>query len=246
MNSRITIQEELEKLNSTLPLVKMPVFSVPDNYFENFALSVLLKIKEDKVVSAAEELDSLSPVLAGISKQMPFSVPENYFASLANELPVLTGSEDLPFILQKANQQNPYSIPAGYFENLSAEVLSQATSKEGAKVVSMGRQKWMRMAVAATIIGFIAFGSMFYFNDRGPLGPNKESGSWIAKKLQGVSDKELEDFVITTGVATNNAMAQTSVKKAEIRSMLKDVSDDELDDFLAEVPADDEEPLLIN
>jgi hypothetical protein len=67
-----------------------------------------------------------------------------------------------------------------------------------------------------------------------------------SKKLQGVSDKELEDFVITTDITPENAVAQTPVKKAEIRSMLKDVSDDELDDFLAEVPADDEEPLLIN
>src|SRR6476661_7700312 len=98
MNSRNAIQQELNDLRSSLPLTnnEQPVFTVPEGYFENLAASVLAKIKSQSPVSAATELEALSPVLAAIPKQTPYSVPENYFTHLATGLPALVHEEALP------------------------------------------------------------------------------------------------------------------------------------------------------
>ncbi len=236
MNSRNTIQEELNALNSTLPFLEKPVFSVPDGYFENFALSVLSKIEAETAVPALDELAELSRVLAGVSRRMPLSVPENYFSSLANEIPVLIGNDLLPSILMEAGKANVYTVPTGYFENLPTQITAKVTGESGAKVISMGRPRWMQMA-AAVVIGFIALASVLYFKNNDTVNPAQQN-TWIAKELKGIPDKELEEFVNTTDVA--GTTASTPARAAEIRTLLKDVSDSELESFLNAVPADNE------
>lgn len=237
MNSRNTIQEELKALNSNLPPLEKPVFSVPDGYFENFAASVLLKLKAETAATAPDELAGLSPVLAGLSRKMPLSVPENYFASLANEIPVLIGNDPLPSILMDAGRQNAYTVPTGYFENLPAQLLAKVKSDSGAKVISMGRPRRMRMAAAAVITGCIALAAVLYFKTNNSVNPAQQD-TWVAQELKGIPDSELEEFVNTTDVA--GTTASTPARATEVRSLLKDVSDSELESFLNAVPADDE------
>jgi len=242
MNSHPTIQQELQALNSSLPPVKKPVFNVPDGYFENFALSVLSKIKENNAGSATEELAELSPLLAGFSKKMPQSVPENYFSSLESSIPVLIGNEKLPSILTQA-RTNPYKTPEGYFENQPGKLLSKVAPK--GKVLSLFGN-FQRMAVAAAVIGLIALSSIAYFTGNRNNNTNTEPSTWVAKSLKGVSDQDLEEFVNNAEVTVNGNVTQTPARAAEARMLLKDVSTDELDDFLAAVPTDDEELLIIN
>src|SRR5215211_6107060 len=98
MKTRIPIQNELKELNSSLPPEKGPeIYSVPDGYFENFAASVLLKIRGGQD-SVQEELESIAPFLAGIPRKTPFSVPENYFAQVTEGLPGLVQEDSLPQI----------------------------------------------------------------------------------------------------------------------------------------------------
>src|SRR5690242_17602484 len=108
MNNRITIQEELKAINSELPLEKGDeVYSVPQGYFESFAASVLQRIRLEQAVSASEEIGALSPLLAGLSKKMPYDVPENYFTQNTEELSVLVSEEVLPSVLQGLKEM-PY------------------------------------------------------------------------------------------------------------------------------------------
>ena len=244
MNSHKTIQEELASLNSTLPPVKKPVFTVPDGYFENFSHTVLKKVKELEANSVDLELAGLSSLLSGLSKQMPYSVPENYFSSLANEIPVLIGNESLPSILQETRSKNPYQVPDGYFEQLPAIIINKVHSS-GAKVVSMGSSRWIRFAAAAIVIGILVLGSILYFRQSEVADPAWGPQNWVAENLKSVSDKDLEEFVQATALpqAGSSGTAKSTV---EVRSMLTDVSDGELDDFLAAVPTDDDELILIN
>ena len=244
MNSSKTIREELDSLNSSLPPVKEPVFTVPNGYFENFAESVFSKLRDQNTLSVADELAQLSPLLAGLPKKSPFSVPENYFSSLANDVPVLIGNDELPSILAELDRKLPYKVPQGYFEGLSTQVISKTKGTEGAKVIAMGRPRWMRIAAAAIVTGVIALSSVVYFNSNKSIDPDQQSEAWVAKNLQGVSDKALEEFVNNADVSADRQVAQMPSK--EVRTMLGDVSDKELDAFLSQLPTDDDELLLIN
>ena len=56
---------------------------VPAGYFENLADNILLKINIQTEQAVAEELQELSPVLAGISKTNVYEVPVGYFDGVA-------------------------------------------------------------------------------------------------------------------------------------------------------------------
>jgi len=244
MSSHKYIQDELRELNSTLPLhVKEPVFSVPEGYFENFAASVLARIKKETAVSAADELASLSPLLAGLSKKMPYDVPQNYFSTLSDDVPALVQDDELPAILAGHPKTNPYEVPSGYFDNLPGQVVAKVAPKQ-AKVVAFNRTRWMRVAAAALVAGAIAISGLVYFNSRPATDSAQASYNWIANQLKNVSNQDLEDFIETTDVPEADQMATN--KTPEIRQMLKDVSEKELDAFLSQIPTDDEELSIIN
>lgn len=56
---------------------------VPAGYFENLADNILSKINIQTEQAVAEELQELSPVLAGISKTNVYEVPAGYFDGVA-------------------------------------------------------------------------------------------------------------------------------------------------------------------
>ncbi|MCU7551098.1 hypothetical protein OCK74_18405 [Chitinophagaceae bacterium LB-8] len=248
MDSRTHIQSELMEMNSSLPFnVKMPVFNVPEGYFERFADGVLAKIKGKQAVTPSDELSTLSPLLAGISRKMPFSVPEDYFSEATKSLPELIQEEHLPEVFSVVGRAMPYEIPAGYFDELPYQVLDKVAKPKG-KVISFNRS-WMRYAAAAVLIGIVALSSIVYFSNRNNIDPTEQSESWIAKKLKNVSNQEIEEFIKTISFGNGNG-TETAKKgnqeSQDIEKMLKDVSDTELDAFLSQVPSGNGETLFMN
>lgn len=240
MKSWTTIQNELQELNSTLPAQKLPdVYAVPEGYFENFAQTVLQKIKGTAFVS--EELEGLSPLLAGLSRKMPFSVPEGYFNQISESIPAIAADESLPPILIKAGKSMPYKVPAGYFNELSSVILKKiSTPKEKAKVISIGSRNWMRYAAAAMIAGVITISSIMYFGKTKTIDPSVQSGEWVAKQLKNVSNQELEEFINTADINATAIAQNEKNGNTEIQKLLKDVPDAELEKFLNELPMDQE------
>jgi hypothetical protein len=57
---------------------------IPVGYFDSLSDSILAKIKAQPLQTASEELASLSPLLAGISKNNVYEVPAGYFDSFAD------------------------------------------------------------------------------------------------------------------------------------------------------------------
>lgn len=245
MNNRTAIQEELKQLNSRLPAeVKEPVFNVPEGYFENFAASLLARIKGEGATTAADELQMLSPLLAAIPKQNPYSVPADYFQRTATDLPLLTKEETVPSFLSEAGKRLPYAVPSGYFENLPDQILAKA-ARPKAKVISINYTRWMRTAVAAVIIGIVAVSGVLYFSNRNNgIDPTKYPEAWVAKKLQNVSNRALDEFIRTADVS-GSGLVQNKPANQEVRQLLHDVSNQELDAFLHTVHVEDEE-LLVN
>lgn len=244
MNTRTAIQTELNELNSSLPIEKQPVFTVPEGYFEGFAASVLAKIRGQHSMNTGDELSELSPMLAAISKKMPYSVPENYFSNLSADVPAIVGDEALPTFLATHSKQMPYEVPAGYFENLPGAVLAKV-AKPQAKVVSMG-SRWMRYAAAAVVTGLIAVSGILYFKGDQTVDPSQQPEEWVAKKLKGVSNQALEEFINTTDYQSSGDELVQSKNGLDVGNMLDDVSTRELDAFLDQVPTDNDELSVIN
>ncbi|HUS00745.1 MAG TPA: hypothetical protein VMY77_03415 [Chitinophagaceae bacterium] len=67
-----------------------------------------------------EELNAISPLLAGIGKKNVFSVPEGYFDELTVNTLKSTGTGDFKTI----------KVPEGYFESLATSVLDKIRSLE--------------------------------------------------------------------------------------------------------------------
>lgn len=238
MKQRTTIQEELASLNSSLNDLNEPVFNVPENYFENFAQSVLSKIREQES-AVLTELTELSPELAGISKKMPYQVPSNYFENLTQEIPAIISDELLPAVINFP-KSNPYQIPEGYFEGLSQQVLRKIPKTPG-KVVTMNRSRsFMRLAAAAILTGVIALSGVYYFSTNNSVDPVSQSEEWVATKLDGVSNKALDDFIRSAEFTSPGNETASKPASVEVKKMLNDVSTHELDAFLSQVGSDED------
>ncbi len=248
MNHSSTIYEELKELNSSLGIEKANPYTVPDAYFENLPAAILAKVKLQQP-AGNEELQTLSPLLASLSRKMPYSVPDNYFNETATIATSLIQEEVLPATMATLSRQAPYSVPDGYFENLPGQILAKV-SKPQSKVISFDSRRWMRYASAAIITGAIALGSIFYFagnsNNTSGIDPVKHPYQWVASKLKNVSNSDLEEFINTTDASAAHMQqtASNSNSGKEVRKMLTDVSTSELDNFLNDVPTDNDEATI--
>jgi hypothetical protein len=233
MNSRNTIQDELNELNSGLNSNSNNPYSVPEGYFEGLAASVLAKIKGETPVSAMEELVRLSPFLAGIPKKMPYSIPEDYFQSNIEGLKAFTSESEESLVLSFVDKEMPYKVPAGYFANVPEQVLEKISTQR-TKVVPVMRRKWMQLAAAAAITGIMAVSGIFYFSNRGSNGTSDP-----VTAVKKASTQELNDFINTTAV-TDDKSQMTVNNSPKEKKLFADVSDKELNEFLDQMPTDDE------
>ncbi len=233
MNNNDYINDELNELNSNLSRLDNPL-SVPEGYFEGLRASVMARIK-DAEETAAGETENLSPLLAGISRKMPFEVPANYFATNLADLPLFVKDEQPSLLLSSIPKQMPNELPVGYFNNLPANIIRKIVPVQ-AKILPITQRKWMRLAVAAVVAGVITLSGYFYFSQGGGFDPAKP----IAGQLKNVSTTELDEFINTTDISS--ASAETvSNKNNELKGLFEDVSDSELDAFLNQVPTEDDD-----
>jgi len=240
------------------------IYEVPHEYFEGFATHLLNKIKALEARDASGELKALSPLLAGIRKQNPYSVPDGYFTSMEQKMAesiqqhpdYQTADEELNAIsplLNGLNKKTPYFIPEGYFENLGTEISKNPNKKTGAKIVSLTSRRLYRYAAAAVITGIILMAGVLYLNQQNHQNNNPvEAGkAWakIEKQVEKISDKELKDFVQLTNtndLSTQDNVANTSIASEDVNNLLKDISDKELQEFLDQTGDSEEEALLMN
>ena len=256
MSQSNNILQELKELESSLlGAGNENIYTVPNGYFEGLADQVLNRIKALEAKSAYEELGHLSPLLSSISKQMPYELPVGYFENLEagttaivqNDQTAKEEIEALSPLLSGLSKKMPYSVPENYFEKLSANE-QRTDTKPVAKVVSIGKRKWFRLAAAAMIAGIIALGTIMYFNISGTVSPVKQPYAWVEKSLKKVDVSEVNDFVkLADEELPDQTLASAPVKPEEIKELMKDVSDKEIQDFLNDTPNDsDDDDVMLN
>lgn len=238
MTRNTNILNELTELNSSLVNISTQnVYMVPVGYFDGLAITVLNRIKAMNAASAMEELDYLSPTLSNISKQIPYTVPAGYFDELAEtSLQSVRESSDyqtakeeieiLSPLLSGLKKQVPYSVPQGYFESIS-----ETPVKPVVKVVSITHRSWFKYAAAAVVVGVIAMIGITITikgkNANDPIaGVQKDY-----KKMNDIQKDELIDFLNAGMSGKETAQVNTNDKSQEIRTLLQDISDEELKDF---------------
>jgi len=233
MSQRANILEELGALNSSLAdQPAQAVFAVPEGYFDSLADSVLKRIQALESSGATEELEILSPILNNISRELPYQVPVGYFDQLDEKLSLVMEEDELSGLsplLAGMEKKMPYMVPKGYFENLTG------VKNRKAKVISMTARRWYRFAVAAVVTGIILMAGLIYFNTRPD--PIEEPYTWVKKSIKKVDKAEIEELVNLADQELTGGSSRVSIPRSEeIKELMKDVTDKELQEFLNETP----------
>ena len=243
MTNRNTILNELNLLGTTLGnLNPQNLYEVPTGYFEGFPTQIMNRISALEAASAKEELEYLSQLLSKMSKEMPYAVPAGYFRDFSDSLLFAINSneqksneeiETLSPVLGSLKNKNPYSVPAGYFETLEAK-----PERKEAKVISFTKRGWYRMAIAAAVIGIVVLSGLLLLN--GGKADIKNPQAWVKKNvINKVSEEKLNEFVtlIAPDDAQKSMEENEAADKAEIKELMKDVSQKEIEEFLNDAVA---------
>ena len=252
MTNRNTILNELKDIGSALGSYSpQNIYEVPNGYFEGLPTQILNRVKALETADAKEELEYLSPLLNTISKEMPYSVPAGFFQALSDDLMQKINEhsnhlpqesfeqtseeeiESLSPLLSSLKNKNPYTVPAGYFESLETK-----GEKKEAKVISITRHRWYRLAIAAVVIGVVAIGGLLFIKSD-QVDPKKNPGKWISNNVnKKVSGDKIDEFVKLAEDETINTTEESdATKQAEIKELMKDVPEKEIEDFLNDAVA---------
>lgn len=247
MIQRNNILQELNDLGSTLGNVTpQNIYEVPDGYFEGLADQVLSRIKAFEANDPRIELSYLSPFVNSISRTIPYSVPDGYFEELEERLHFIkedyqTAEEELSAIsplLSSLNKQTPYSLPTGYFDTLEVKTGIEEFEKPRAKVIPVLSRQWFRYAAAAVLVGIVASSALIFEAKKVSVDPNKNPDEWVAKNVKKVSTDKLDDFIKLTDEETSSGDdINNKDEKTEIKDLMKDVPENQIQDFLNETSA---------
>jgi hypothetical protein len=167
-----------------------------------------------------QELQELTPGLTWPSKGMPFQVPNGYFEALPERLHAVMDPV-LPIVELGSGQ--PFSVPENYFDLLSKRILDKTQSfppAENVRLFPFSYKRIVSYAAAATIGGVLVAATILFTDSRPsrmPLQPNITTSAQessisshtilapenevyreITKKMQGVSDEEINLYLEET------------------------------------------------
>jgi hypothetical protein len=249
MTPKDNILQELNELNSPLAnLTGTEVYTVPAGYFEALADAVLNRIKALEAANATEELAHLSPYLSQLSKAMPYTIPAGYFESLQENIEYATTVNDsissteeletLSPLLSGLKKEMPFAVPQGYFDNLpvgqqeQARVVPMGMNRSSAKGGSFISRKWFKYAAAAVVVGIVTT-TAFLFLNRDKIDPN-DTVAIVKNKVKNISSEKLDEFVqLADGEKlADESIATANVKAVNIKELIKDVPESEIQSLL--------------
>ncbi len=229
----IHIVNELAQLSPSLIAARVDsrlLFSVPANYFDNLSTNILHAI-------AAENLQQ---------SIVPYQVQAGYFDNLSNtilnkianertvESAVDSELQAFAPILATINKANIYSVPNGYFENLQIDNNPQ---KNIAKVVPFkGLNTWIKYAIAACVVGVLVTNAYLFTNKNATVDYAAYKKIDVASSISTVSSDELASYLDNANAIANNEIVNLiDEKMPETQEHIKDISEDDLKQYLNEV-----------
>jgi hypothetical protein len=234
-NILIELQELSPVLASSYPL---PVpYKVPEDYFGQLP-SIILTTVNAGSYNAADELQTLSPLLSSISKKTPYHLPDDYFSDLSEN--TIAEAKALSFVQEELDEFSPvlhklkhapvYTVPAGYFDQLPNAILNKVQQHQPAKVVKMGNRSYLRRYIAAAAVVLVIAAGAFWFVQK--PGSTVNPSDPIAIKQ--VPDEELIRFIddLSSTAEVGTSIAYTEFDNTAMQDLLADVSDEELQQYV--------------
>jgi hypothetical protein len=198
-------------------------YAVPKGYFADFTDILLRRIRiEMEVISepqAGQEIADLSPLLAGLQKNNPYKLPEGYFESRQINIP--------------SSGKNP-AVPI--FERGQAkEVPIISIESQPRRVFNFSRV--LKYAVAACLVAMLG---TTLFN----ISTHIESDPILG--LAVVSDQDMANYLdsddihwtpgLSSATESTTDIASVDLNDNDIRDLLSNVPDDELEQYSALLP----------
>lgn len=147
-------------------------------------------MKKEQVI--LNELNEISPLVAGMEPLQTMEVPSGYFnelpTNLISRLNSLDEGSTTSAILEKAGKTNVLTVPTDYFEKLNDSVfLKLRRNKTTTRLFSLPVLKW---AAAACVIGLVGYGIYSKF---------------IFTRTENDTDKEWrESYTLSKAIIKNN------------------------------------------
>lgn len=226
MDKTSNIANELREISPLLAdMLKENVYSVAPAYFPNLSEEIIKKIN-----SGEDREYSFSPVI-------PYKVHKGYFENFSGNIlqKIKDSSGHLNDVIDELNEVAPllntiskasvYRVPTGYFESLQVSVKPQT------KIVSFST-KVTRYVAAAVITGLLAIGSYRLVENNS----NTSKDQALNVAVKNLKDEEIIDFLKTTsaGTITSTTFSEKLAPTHEIKQQLKEVTDDELQQYIKE------------
>ncbi len=222
------ISDELKNLAPALiPAQGIQVFTVPDGYFEEFALTFY----PDNILNSVPAM----------------SAPEGYFDGFAasvmlkikageTSLPVGSEHDELPRVLKSISREMPYEIPPGFMGSFSGKMLKKVRPP---KVVSLSsvKKSMFRYAAAAVVTGLLGLG---IFNGMNGKVADVESTrnailadaklilstNSFEQTLESISSDDIVSYLETTGQDVEAAVVATAASQSDLPEPVEYLLDD--------------------
>ena len=262
----------LNELKEISPLVagigRLIFFAVPQGYFESVADTVMASIKNEMPAdadvpagyfdtlsnnilskiegTAVNELQKISPLLAGIKKVNPFEVPVNYFEQVPPDVISQVEEDNIPALLEGVNKMQPFEVPAGYFEQLANTVLNKVKEESGARVITMPRHRnaILKYAAAAVFAGAAVLGVYKYSGNRPDVVTTNKPETAVAvmddkkfdETLNNLNEDDIVKYLEKNGSETDIATLTSGIDENSLPSREEYFTDEKvLDNFLEAV-----------
>lgn len=191
--------------------------------------------------------DGLSPILAVLKDKNPYLVPAGYFNGLAARINSKMAGQPELNRSQVATETDPDSRRGHVLRGGAEDV----DTRPDTRVISLGkRMSWMKYAAAAVVAGLIVTVGWLRWHPStsstqrqlAAVAPSVTPAE-IVKNLSKVSDAELQNYLVdqdTTlaqpvgNIGNGSAMATVDMDDSNLKTLLGDVSDGELKQYMDE------------
>lgn len=239
MENNNEILQELKEMSPVLRQLKNKVpYTVSSSYFNLLSDTVVSKIR------TTEEVD------LNFTKASAYTVPTGYFADLSSTIfkkiakengqsEIFEEMEEIAPLLNTISKKPVYSVPHQYFEKADWSKKQKAEQKGDVRFL-VPRTRMLRYAAAAVIIGLLTIG-LFLFSGKQGLDQRTVKANAVSD-VKTLSEQEILEFLKTTSssdnIVSNNS--SSNQKDADIKSIVNQMSDKEIQRFLEEYGEQDE------